>query len=373
MAGPTATPTRTPTSDLQTILDAVIQSKPSEEDFVDPADSYYDAAAYNDAFSSWIDDYMTVRGAISALEKSELGLMEMPDGTMVPTGPMTPEQTAALNAANANVYNEVMNRFGLQSYNLATQRTDRENTRRQADFENKATAFDRGLAVDDQNLDSATAELSKWIAGQDAAQGAAGLKQNAQRSAIDYGTTGGKTSFSASDLGGGIGALARQAGVQDMNAPLLQFPGYQTMDPIGDIEAARTAYGTGGPAPMIPVPGTTREMIPQVPELLPDNTPLPAMAGMTAPPMLAVPGASNGAAQLRAPGQSFDVGPSYIDPATLSDPNAAADAAYLNLFPRFNRGTGGGAPALLPDEPDVAAMSRAAGLPAWEPRGGWRN
>lgn len=371
MAGPTNTSPRTPAGDLQTILDAVIQSRPDRGQFVDhgdpsdPNDEYFDGVGYNDAFSSWVDDYLAVSNALSKVQQSDMGLVQMTDGTYVSTGDLSPEEAAALNAANMNVYNETMARFGLSQYNLATQRTDRENGRRQADFENKVALGDKKLGLDQANLDSAIADLDRWVSGLQGANAAATLKQNAQQSAIKYGTTNGKTDFSANDLGGALGVLAGQAGISDMNAPLLRYPGVQTMDPMGDIAAAQAAFGTAGAAPMIPRPTTTMADYPAAPDLLPDTTPMPSFPAM-APPMLAVP-TGQPAPQLRIPGSPMSPTQTttYIDPATLGDPNAQIDAGYLNI-PRYAGGTMQ-APPLL--RGDAAAMSVAAGLPAWVPAG----
>lgn len=225
------------------------------------------------------------------LQQSQMGFVTLPDGTVMSKGELPPEQQAALDKANAVKYAQILNQFGLDQFNVMSKATSQANDVAQSDFTNKLGTWDRMLGLDKFGFDQATKKLDRWLGIQDQATKEAQLEQDAQKLAIPYGTTNGKTDFSGADLGAGVAGLASMAGIGG-NTPVIRYPGTQTMDPIGTINTRSQAMGGGGAAPTLemPAPLATAGNMPTPPQLSAG----PAAPTLQLPPQLSMPAPAPG-------------------------------------------------------------------------------
>jgi len=113
-----------------------------------------------------------------------------------------------------------------------------------------------GLAADSNATQRSVADINRYLGIQDESTKRANLQQQAREQVMKYGTSGGKTKFTAADFGGALAALAGQAGV-GANDTLISYPGFQSMNPGADLAAYDQAGGVSGPAPSIAAPTFT--------------------------------------------------------------------------------------------------------------------
>lgn len=256
-------------SQLNDVLDALMQAKPDRNDpTFKSSDGSFDSAAYASAIGEWGKQYGNVQSSIKNLQLSSMGLHTLPDGTMIASGDLSPDQQAQLDRANQTAYTDILNKFGLDQFNAVSKATDTANQTAQTDFTNRMDQWDRMLGLDKFGFDQATKKLDRWLGVQDQATKEAQLEQDAQKLAIPYGTSNGKTDFSGADLGAGVAGLASMAGIAG-NTPVIRYPGTQTMDPIGTINTRSQAMGGGGAAPTLemPAPLATAGNMPTPPQL----------------------------------------------------------------------------------------------------------
>lgn len=107
-----------------------------------------------------------------------------------------------------------------------------------------------GLAADSNATQRSVADINRYLGIQDESTKRANLQQQAREQVMKYGTSGGKTKFSAADFGGALSALAGQAGL-GANDTIIAYPGFQSMNPGADLAAYDQAGGATGPAPSV--------------------------------------------------------------------------------------------------------------------------
>ena len=116
-------------------------------------------------------------------------------------------------------------------------------------------------------MSRAQGEIDRWLSGQQAATSDAQLQAQDQAKAMQYGTQPGKSSFSSADFGAGMQTLAGQAGIRDANAPIISYPGTETLDTLGTKQALAAQMGLGGTLPGIPADTTGGLTVPNTPML----------------------------------------------------------------------------------------------------------
>jgi uncharacterized coiled-coil protein SlyX len=160
----------------------------------------------------------------------------------------------------------------------------------QQDFENRLAELQARLAVDDITLDKASREVSRHLDTLAESRARADLTTRSLLDAAPF-ATGGKTSFSGSDLGGGISLLLNQAGIADPSRmSLLEYPTTLDIDPAALMAQGDAALGAQGQVPQIPALAATQGNVPARPTLtfgLPPQA--PAGSAQAAPDLSGAP------------------------------------------------------------------------------------
>ena len=273
---------------MQEYFDTLKQTRPDPKDptFLNP-DGTPANDLYQAALSEWGQEYRATAELLTNLEQQDLGIMTMPDGTLVPLDSTTPAQRDAYNKYNLQIYNQLLDAHGLSEFSLRRQSAIDENSRRMDEYTTKVDELRNKQSVDAANLDRALAGVERWMNGQSVAGNDADRIAAAQAEASKYGTRNGKRSFSGRDLGGAVSMLAQQGGI-GLDAPLLSYPGTQILDPVGDRLNSLAAMGIDNAPPDLPMPSVSMADVPAPPAL----SPLPTGGGVgsapTAPNMLPV-------------------------------------------------------------------------------------
>lgn len=259
---------------MDTILAELSAQRP------DKSSPYYqkNPSAYAGDFQEWMASYTATAALAQEYRNQSLGLLTLPDGSVIPYGDATPEQREQIERANQTQYASILNKFGLDQYDLYRQYTGDVNSVNQQNFTNASTNIQNSMARDNLSLSKAQQELSAWINAQDTATEDANRIQTARLEASKWGTTGGKTAFSANDLGAGLSTLAQQGGI-NTSVPMLNYPGVQTWDPVGDRMNSLAGMGVSNAPPVAPALLT--------PTTMPST---PALSLPPPPPQLQVPG-----------------------------------------------------------------------------------
>jgi len=265
------------------LITTIMGAKPTPEEWTDEAG--LDGEGYRMDLAEW---QTMLTGAIDTrigLDQAASGIVSLDDGTIISESqyamldPSAKQQVdAAIANRNANLTNSYatqLNELGLAKYNLATGKVAGENQRLIDDFNNKISAVTQSLSFDNTNLRQAEAAIGRALDGLTESRGRATLIQQAKEQQRMYGTSNGKTSFTGADLGGGVSALARQAGI-GASDPVISYPGFTTMDPEGDMARFDERFGVTGPLPDVPGLITDPGQIPGAPGLLPNDIPLPS-------------------------------------------------------------------------------------------------
>lgn len=121
----------------------------------------------------------------------------------------------------------------------------------ETEFNQRIAAAATDIAYDNLNLDKATAAIDRYLSGKGESRARADLVQRSKEAGQKYGTTGGKASFSARDLGGIFEKMAAQSGM-DPAASMIRYGGVTTLDPEGDLARMDAEFGVGGALPGIP-------------------------------------------------------------------------------------------------------------------------
>jgi len=178
------------------------------------------------------------------------------------------EQRAVENEART-----LLNQFGLQEYGLERARIADENATALSGFRARTEEVRSRLARDQLSIQQAVDAVNRMVQGLGRSEARAQFEIDTARAAAPLATVGGKTEFTGRDLGAGVTALQRQAGVRDPeNAAALRFPGSMRLDPRGTLAQNDEALGVTGPLPQIPGLSVTDADIPRAPALTSLNT-----------------------------------------------------------------------------------------------------
>lgn len=236
---------------MQDYFETLKGTRPNPDD-----PSFKDAAGnplsdvYGAALAAWGQEYRATATLLSNLEQEDAGIFTMPDGSIVPLSDVDPATRKAINQNNIQIYNQLLEKHGLSEYSLRRQSAMDENSRMMDEYTGKVDELRNKQSYDDSQLSRSLAQLDRWMSGQDVAGKDADRIADARREAQKYGTSNGKTSFSGRDLGAGVSMLAQQGGI-GADAPLLQYPGTQTWDPVGDRQSSMESMGLGLAPPEI--------------------------------------------------------------------------------------------------------------------------
>ncbi|MGE3463911.1 MAG: hypothetical protein AB7I04_18535 [Pseudomonadales bacterium] len=256
LAGP-ADPFTKKAGDLKSALAALQGEMPDSS-----APAYQaDPVQFAQDFQAWLSLYLDTSDAYAAQQSAAWGYATLPDGTMVPTGELTPQQAAIWQQANDAKYSQTMQALGLQQAKLVSDQ-------RQAGFNNQMDRIDTAMKRDDTRLRRAESDINRSISGLSESRNRADLISSAKQAAAPYATQGGKTSFSGNDLGSLISSFAGFAGV-DPNSSLLNYQGVSNIDPEGDMARLDAQLGVSGKLPGLPslLSDEGSFAIPDVPDL----------------------------------------------------------------------------------------------------------
>lgn len=217
---------------------------------------------------------------IQSLEQEQQSLLSLSNnvwvnpntGQTVPFTQLPPDQLAQIQASNENAYKTLVNNVMNTNWANTLGAQNAGNTALSTQFQNQISAFGQQIAAGDMTLAQANDALQRWMDANTTAQNLTQDIQNAQDQAEQWGTSNGQTAFSAASIGAAGTRLAQQAGI-DPNATLLQFPGVQTMNPVGNYMQTLGALGQALNPPAIPNVAGTLGAVPTAPVLNSTFTP----------------------------------------------------------------------------------------------------
>lgn len=170
-------------------------------------------------------------------------------------------------AAQVKLYGDLLN--------TAYQRYGQNKDSSQQDFSNRVAEQQQKIAYDQTNLQRASDDINRFLSGQQESHQRAQVGLQATEDRMKYGTSGGKTAFSAGDLGDVFKTWGSILGI-DNNAPLIKYPGFTNMDPMGDIAKMDAANGTSGAIPQVP------SLVSGAPDLGPTSSPTDSLVTQNA-------------------------------------------------------------------------------------------
>lgn len=268
-----ANPSIPPSQVLATALGVAAANPPK---LTDP-DIANDPAAYRLAVKDWQDTIGRLTTTLAATQQTELGIVTLPDGSMIdthdPRVERDPNLQAQIAAAFANqdqkamdAYYGILNDLDLKDYAAASSRTNVNNAALSQGFQNALSAINTRVATGEANQNTAVKEISRQISGMSESRARAG--QIEDKLAAQQGLAGqaGKTEYGVNDFGAAGQAAARYAGLPaGPNASVLNFTGQRTVDPAGLLAAGDQALGVTGQLSQIPGLGVGNNEIPQAP------------------------------------------------------------------------------------------------------------
>lgn len=270
------------------VLDSALQTVP------DPKDPIYagDLAAYRADVAEWTKTITEAQQNARLSTQLELGILELPDGTLLDVHDPNVEQDPALASQMAayfanqegkvrDAYAATLNQLDLTEYAGATAATTANNATLSRNFQDQLDLHRERVSTGQANQDTAVKQISRMIQGQQENRARASSAEEQLSAAAGFGSPDGKTSFSGQDLGGGVAGLAKLAGLAP-NAPLLNFTGTRQTDPLGMMAQLDAEKGVGGALPEIPGLGVDASMLPAR---------APQGAAVGGPPQLRRPGA----------------------------------------------------------------------------------
>lgn len=291
--------------DASSAIDDVItewqQHKPRPDD---PKYQPYDPKTNPGGGNDFLKDKVTWANGFASLltqrrqyQLAASGLHENQDGSIIALGDLPPDQRAEVDRVTYNAYAKTMNDLGLGQFTAQNTAITQANSAKNSDFNNQMTQFNSGLSFDTANQARARAKVDTWMKAQDVSSADQKAQQDAQDQAVKWGTSNGKTDFSANDLGGLAQRYAQLLGIP-ADTPMLRYPGYQTMDPVAQRLASLQAMGVDNAPPSTPDLMTHYQDIPGRPTLDIPSTNLPPQLLPRGPrPQLSV-----GGSILRIPG-----------------------------------------------------------------------
>lgn len=327
---------------LQLVIQAQLEAQPVPDDYEYPEDYSADAA-------TWAQGITEVLGLQQKARESKAGLIRIDDNTVIPESllaSLSPGERAQvdyirqLNDAKLdNEYATIVNKYQVEQYDRALDRTKLEDDRRQREFDNQRRIAADAMDADRFDLEQAVANVNRSLQGLAEGRSRAGQIEEDRMAAAAYGTTGGKTDFSAADFGGLTSAMAQRAGLNPQ-ASLFRFPGSYTVDPEATLARQDARLGVSGQIPGLPQGGTSARSL--FPGAVPSSGALPDLPSLMPPPALPRrPGAAasnvgGAAATPEAPGAPapagslFQWGAEDLDTPRGADPYAGVATTSAN-------------------------------------------
>jgi hypothetical protein len=269
----------------QTLLQANLSAMPN------PKDPAYkgDMAAYRADMQEWQTSTIAAQQNARLSQQLELGILEMPDGTLLDVSDPEVERNPQLKASLAtfwhqqdqkvrNDYAAQLNALDLQEYAGVVSATNANNANLSRSFQDALSLVNERVSIGQANQDTAVKEIERILKGQQENRLRASDAETQLAAASGYAAPAGKTSFSANDLGAAQAGLAKLAGIAP-DAPLLNFTGQRTVDPLGMLRGLDQQAGVDRALPEIPGLGVTAADLPNA----------PAYAGVGGPPTLRRP------------------------------------------------------------------------------------
>jgi hypothetical protein len=235
-------------------------------------------------------------------KEEKAGIFRMEDGQIITRAQMdqldpgsraqVESYIANKNIEQENTFNQILNELQLTEFTTGQNSAGMENSRRSSDFQNQMETYREQIGLDQANQDTASKRVARQLDGMSEARQRADTAMQALMAAAPWGTSNGKTSFSANDLGAGVAGLSRLGNV-DPSAPLLNFTGVQTVDPNSMFDFYDQQMGVGGPLPQIPDLMTQPGQIPQAPSSIPIRQGSPSFLTPQAPVPTPMPSTTN--------------------------------------------------------------------------------
>lgn len=287
--------------DPNLIVDEIWQSRPDPNDpkykNADPTDP--NAPDYDLDLIEWRGLLADTMAYAESKQEEAAGIFRMEDGMIItrdqmdaldPTSRAQVESYIAnKNIERENAFNQVLNELDLTEFQVGQQSAGMENQRRSQDFQNKLESIREGINFDVLNQDTAVKKVNRQLDGMAESRSRATEAMNELMAAAPWGTSNGKTSFSANDLGAGVAGLARLGNLNPSD-PLINFTGTQTVDPNAMFNFYDQQLGVTGQLPGIPdLDPSWAGRIPQAPGSIPIQRGSPTFRRPQAPAQTPMP------------------------------------------------------------------------------------
>ena len=219
-------------------------------------------AAFDAAYQAWQTDLADAETSLMTQQKFDAGLVTVSDGrggtVNIALAGASPAIQAAAKASVENNWRAAQNKYAMDQYDLSK---DAE----LAKFNARISKVTAQTAIDNLNLSTATSKIARDLQGMTESRQRAQYVTESLLKAAPWATTGGKTSFSANDVG--AGALASLVGINP-NDTVMRYTGTTHIDPAGLMAAYDAKMGVGqGPLASIPEPTVNAGMLPGDPNL----------------------------------------------------------------------------------------------------------
>jgi len=259
-------------------VNALLKTPINPSDYRKP-DGSFDTAAYGAAMS---DYNLTLTDALESQRQAQqlqIGIIEVPDGnggTVIldvhdPAVERDPQLAAQMATYFANQDRDLQNKWTMTLHELelddyagAVAATNLANSNASRAFQDALGLVHERLALGQADQETAVKEIERQLSGMQESRARASEAETQLSAAAGWASPMGKTAFSAGDLGAGVAGLARFGGL-DASAPLLQFSGTRTTDPLGMMAQQDAQLGVTGQLAKIPGLGVSAADLPGAP------------------------------------------------------------------------------------------------------------
>lgn len=255
----------------RTVLQSMLANPPSP----DNPEYKGDVSAYQADYDWWQGKVEEATKAVKTAQELELGILALPDGTLIDVSDPRVQRDPALQAQVAQVFaaqdakarndfTKLLNDLDLAEYNSQTAATNVRNDALSKSFQDALDVVKTQVDIGKADQATAIAQISRILQGQQESRLRAQETEEQLKGAAGWATQGGKTQYSAGDLGAAVAGLAKLAGI-DASAPLLNFTGTRTVDPLALMAAGDEALGVGGRT-LPEIPAIPRVNLPAAPQ-----------------------------------------------------------------------------------------------------------